>query len=123
MKARESLLGRRIREKAVQEKHEWAKTLKRGDKIYCAAAGTFLGGGIQRGDAFRAQHYQPRAKRLWFYRGETEPPRNSSKWFYMDVAALNNYNMQSEPPDSPLSSLDRKMANAVGGILSEELAH
>lgn len=118
---RQRLIDDRKREKAHNEKHEWAKSLKRGDKIYCCAQGTFLGGGIQRGDSFYVYHYQPRAKRLWFHREEEPPPRNSGKWIGMGPLNLVRYEMRSEPPEEPLGQTERAAAEACGRVVSKVL--
>ena len=100
------------REYAARAAAAWdeAKQWDIGTTVWCCAAGTFLGGTIQRGWTATVTHIQPRAKRLW-----TQAADGATRWF--TPAGLVRYAIKTTPPDKPLSKANAKVAQAMGEAL------
>lgn len=98
----------------AKKEQKWleAKQWKVGQKIYCCASGTFIGGPIQRGDAFVITYIQP-CKRVVWCSPEGEKPNK----YGFPVSELARYDMQLTPPANSISPLERKIVEKLGGII------
>ena len=112
VRERTELICKRRREAAAAAAWERARGWKRGDTVYCCAAGTFLGGDIQRGTAMTVHSLQPRKNILW-----VTLPGGGTHWFAPQ--GIDRYNLQTTTPADPLSAAAAAQAKAAGEILSE----
>jgi len=111
----------RDRQRAI-EKREWSERKDAawqrlrgaavGADMWCHATGTFVGGGIQRGDHATIHSVQPRAKRVWL-------TLDNGKLLGCDLAGLARYDWRPERCDNPLSDAARKDAEAIGDAFAE----
>jgi len=98
----------------VDKNWEEIKGCKIGDILHVTTPAAFLGGTIQRGDAFKISYIQPRAKRVWFFGDD-----GKEHAFHMTAATAARYELSTTPSDNPMSEQTRAMHKRVGGELRE----
>jgi hypothetical protein len=113
--AREEI-GRLTWEAAVERKWAEAGTWRKGTVLWCCAAGTFLGGGIQRGTRFVVDRNMRTARTLHLTR-VGEDGRRDRTW--MKPAGVLKYDLRPTPPDQPPpNAAEVRMAEAAGRVLN-----
>lgn len=116
---RQKVLQNRAWEARKAEAVKRAREFKQGQRVWCCAVGTFIGGApMQRGDSAIVYQWQPRKKVLWL-RLENPPKRwDPNRVIGFDAHSLQRYNIRAEPPDGePLSKWERNLADTVGGLV------
>lgn len=90
-----------------------AKKFRVGQHLWVCASGVFLGGPLQRGDELVVTAIQPRARRLW---ATTPGGKPHAMWFGPHGVA--RFDLRDAPPESPISSDERRLAEAAGRALT-----
>lgn len=91
----------------------WSKAVYfcAGETLYCAAAGTFLGGPMQRGDHGKIYRMDidGRKKTIWLKIGK--------RIIGFSGAEPLRYQLQREKPEKPINESEREMANRLSKVL------
>lgn len=85
----------------------WKRTnvWKVGQTLYCGAAGTFIGGPLQRGDKGTIYAIQPKKKVLWLSIGK--------RTIGFNATMLLRYHLQPDPPENPATKIDRAISERL----------
>ena len=110
---REREIGRRFYAKAVAETKERMGKYYAGDRLWCNAAGVFVGGPIQCGDEFVVlRDMVGRRRDLWVKH------LGSGKIYSLNPATAHRYNLLPQKPENPTDAETRSRMERIGQRLA-----